>query len=114
MNFKEKMMGYLQQDHRVSVEVTEPGLETTIFFSPITVTEFDKILMISQGVSSAIHVWTLIEKAEDESGKKIFSIEDKPFLERLPWTVVNQITSKILKVSTVEETKKNFEKTPST
>ena len=114
MDFKQKVMGYLQQDHRVSVEITEPGLEATIYFSPITVIEFDKILTMSQGSSSGIHIWTLIEKAEDEQGKKMFSIEDKPFLERLPWTVVNQVTSKILKVSTIEETKKNFGTTPST
>ena len=114
MDFKQKVMGYLQQDHRVSVEITEPGLEATIYFTPITVIEFDKILTMSQGSSSGIHIWTLIEKAEDEAGKKMFSTEDKPFLEKLPWGVVNQITSKILKIPTVEETKKNSEKTPST
>lgn len=111
MSFKDKMLEYLQSDRRKSIYI--PELEETIYFSPITVLEMEKILTVSQGQTSATHVWTLIEKVEDESGKKIFTVEDKPILEKLDWNIITKITGEILKIGPVAEVKKTSEKTPS-
>jgi len=111
MSFKDKMFEYLQSDRRRSIFV--PELDETIYFSPVTVLEMEKIMTISQGQTSATHVWTMIEKAEDESGKKIFDAGDKPMLEKLDWNIITRITGEILKIAPVAEVKKTSEKTPS-
>jgi hypothetical protein len=111
MSFKDKMIDYLQSDRRRSIFV--PELQETIYYSPVTVLEMEKIMTISQGQTSATHVWTLIEKAEDESGKKIFGVEDKPILEKLDWNIITRITGEILRVAPVAEVKKTSKIIPS-
>jgi hypothetical protein len=111
MSFKEKMIEYLQRDRRRSIYVSE--LDETIYFSPVTVLEMEKILTVSQGQTSATHVWALIEKAEDADGKKIFSVEDKPILEKLDWKIVTGITGEMLNVLPIPEVKKTLETAPS-
>jgi hypothetical protein len=112
MNFKEKFQEYLQQPHRKSVEIKEPGLEGTIHFTPLTVLEMEKVRTASQGNNAAFNVWLLIEKAEDEEGKKLFSAEDKPFLEKMPWSVITDVVAVIMKIPGMEELKKNLTTTP--
>jgi len=111
MSFKDKMIEYLQTDRRKSIAVHE--LDETIYFSPVTVLEMEKIMTIAQGQTSATHVWTVIEKAEDESGKKIFTVEDKPMLEKLDWNIITRISGEILKVASVSDLKKTSETIPS-
>lgn len=113
MNFKDKFLEYLQKDHRRSVQITEPGLEETIYFTPLTVLEMEKVRTVSQGANAAFNVWLLIEKAEDEAGKKLFAAEDKPFLEKMPWSVITDITAEILKIPAIEELKKTLNQIPS-
>jgi len=111
MNLKEKMIQYVGSSRRKSVYV--PEFDDSIYFNPITVLQMDKIMTLSQGSSGAIHIWTIIEKAEHEDGSKAFGLEDKPFLEQLDWAVVTRITGEMLKTSSVDELKKTSEKTGS-
>lgn len=108
MSLKEKVMTYLQSDKRRSIKVTE--FDEEVFFTPITVLEMQKLRTMSSGGTdvSAMHVFTIIEKCQDSEGKKIFGIEDKPFLEQMPWNVIVNLSNEILgSGATPEETKKN-------
>jgi len=112
MSLKEKMMDYLNSDRKRSIYV--PEFNETVYFTPITVVQMEKIMTLSQNSMSATHVWTIIEKAEKEDGSKAFGVEDKPFIEQVPWSIVTKITGEIMNVVPVEEVKKNSEKTSST
>jgi len=105
------MMEYLNSDKKRSTYV--PELDATIYFTPITVTQMEKIMTVAQGGTAATHIWTLIEKAENEDGSKAFGAEDKPFLEQLDWSIITKITGMIMNISPIEEVKKTSEKTPS-
>jgi len=111
MSLKEKMMEYLNSDRRKSIYV--PELNETIFFTPVTVMQMEKIMTAAQGGTSATHIWILIEKAEHEDGSKAFTVEDKPFIELLDWNIVTRISGEILKVIPVSEVKKTSENSPS-
>lgn len=111
MSFKDKMLSYLQTDRRRSVYI--PEMDETIYFTPITVMQMEKIITAAQGGTSATHIWTVIEKAENQDGSKIFGIEDKPFIEQLDWSIVTRITGEIMKVTPIEAVKKTSEMTPS-
>lgn len=111
MGLKEKMMEYLNSDRRKSIYI--PELEETVYFSPITVLQMEKIMTVAQGGTAPIHVWTMIEKCEKADGSKAFGAEDKPFIEQLDWTIVTKITGEILKVSAIEDLKKTSETIPS-
>jgi hypothetical protein len=108
---KQKMMDYVHSDRKRSIYI--PELDETIYFTPITVTQMEKIMTLAQGGTSATHVWTIIEKAENEDGSKAFGAEDKPFIEMLDYKIVTKITGELLNVAPVEEVKKTSETTPS-
>lgn len=107
MPLKEKILDYLQKDKHRSVEI--PEVDETIYFTPVTVLEMEKIMTVSGGGASSkdFHVWTIIEKAEDSEGKKIFSIEDKVYLEKMDWIIISRISNEIHKFLLPGELKKN-------
>ncbi len=105
------MMDYIHSDRRRSVYIQE--WDETIFFTPITVLEMEKIMTLAQGGTGATHVWTLITKAENEDGSKAFGVEDKPFLEQLDWNIITKVTGEIMNIAPVAEVKKTSEMTPS-
>ncbi len=113
MALKEKVYNYFRENQKRSFYVER--FDETIYFSPVTVLEMQKISTLSGegGNRKDFPVWTLIEKAEDSEGKKIFTIEDKPFLEKLPWRIVVDISEAIHGMAGGEEIKKNLEKMPS-
>jgi len=86
-----------------------PELDETIYFTPVNVLEMEKIMTISGGGASSkdFHIWTIIEKAEDSEGKKVFTIEDKPYLEKMDWAIVSRISNEIQRVIPFVELKKN-------
>ncbi len=114
--FKDSMIQYLQEiqksDSRKEIFVKE--LNEKIFFSPVTVIEQEIIFSKSAdgARSKDFHLATIIEKAENEDGSKIFSIEDRPILEKLPWRVITRISNAIQGDYSVEEAKKNSKETP--
>jgi hypothetical protein len=77
----------------------------------VTVLEMQKLSTLSGEAKDRkdFHIWTLIEKVEDAEGKKIFTVEDKPFLEKLPWRVVIDISEAIHNMAGGEGIKKNLE-----
>ena len=85
----------------------------TVYFTPLTVLEMQKVKTLSQGDDTAFGTWLVIEKVEDEAGNKCFSAEDKPILEKSDWDLVNEINKRILKLTPPAEVKKTLEKTPS-
>ena len=103
---RDKVIEYLQKDRRRSVEI--PELDGTIYFTPVTVLEMEKIMTLSgSGASSKdFHIWSIIEKAEDAEGKKVFSIEDKPYLEKMDWAIISRISNEIQRVIPFPELKK--------
>ena len=91
----------------------EPPIHT-VYFTPLTVLEMQKVKTLSQGDETSFGTWLVIEKIEDGDGAKIFSAEDKPILESSDWSLVNEINKRILKlIPPVAEVKKTSEKTPS-
>ncbi len=115
--FKDSMIQYLQEirkpESRKEIFVKE--LNEKIYFSPVTVLEQEAIFARSAGGSQSkgFHLATIVEKAEAEDGKKIFSLEDWPILEKLPWRVITRISNAIQGDYSVEEAKKNSSPTAS-
>jgi hypothetical protein len=109
MALKEKIYNFFRENQKRSFHVEK--FDETIYFSPVTVLEMQKFTTLSgEGKDQKdFHIWTIIEKAEDSEGKKIFSVEDKPFLEKLPWRVVIDISEAIHGLPNVKEIKKNLE-----
>jgi hypothetical protein len=113
MSLKEKIIEHLQSDRRRKIEIPELG--EVIWANPVTVLEMEKIMNLSQvGANSKdFHIWSIIEKAEDEEGKKIFTLEDKPYLEKMEWSIITRISNEIHKMIAFDEAKKNSQITPS-
>lgn len=113
MSLKDKIYECLKEPRRRRIEI--PELAEAVYTGPVTVLEMDKIMTLSGGGSSSkdFHLWTLIEKAEDEGGKKIFGIEDKPFLEKMEWSIISRISNEIHRTISFDEAKKNSPITPS-
>jgi len=113
MGLKEKVYTFLQENKRTEIHIPELG--ETAFSSPVTTVDMEKILTLSnRGQDSKdFHVWTIIEKLEDQEGRKIFGPEDKPFIEKLPWKMVIEISGKIQDLTEIAEVKKTSEKTTS-
>jgi hypothetical protein len=107
MTFRDKILDYLQKDRQRSIEI--PELNETIFCTPVTVLEMEKIMALSGGGTSSkdFHIHTIIEKAEDAEGKKVFTIEDKPYLEKMDWAIISRISNEIQRAISFPELKKN-------
>ncbi len=116
--FKDAMIQYLQEsrkpENRNYVSIKEfakyklPGGKA--YFTPVTGLEQRKIFANSAGGTDSMrfHVATIIEKAENEDGSKIFSIEDNPFLEQVDADILSRISNAIHGKYCVEEAKKNL------
>ncbi len=115
--FKDSMIQYLQEIQKPEgrKEVFVKELNEKIYFSPVTILDQELIFSRSAGGANSkdFHLATIIEKAEAEDSKKIFSIEDKPILEKLPWRVITRISNAIQGDYSVEEAKKNSSPIPS-
>ena len=57
--------------------------------------------------SKDFHIHTIIEKAEDAEGKKAFTIEDRPYLEKMDWAIISRISNEIQRIAPFQEIKKN-------
>lgn len=116
MSLKERLMEYIHSDKRRSMPVSffynGQKHEETVYFTPITLSEMGKIMTLAQGDNMATHVWTLIEKAENEDGTKVFSAEQKPFIEMWDFEAVIKITGNMMRIDPIEEVKKTLNQTP--
>lgn len=115
--FKDAMIRYLQEIQKAEVrkEIFVQEIKEKIYYSPVTVLDQEIIFSKSAGGANSkdFHIATIIEKAENEDGSKIFSIEDRPMLEKLPWRVITRISNAIQGDYSVEEAKKNSSEIPS-
>ncbi len=108
MGFKEDVMEYINSDRRKSIEVILPnGKKQVIYFTPMTLGDWEKVNLVSGGAAGQMQIWTIIEKLEKEDGSKVFTAADKPFLEMLDASIITAITGELLKISTVQDIKKN-------
>lgn len=98
---------------RGSVEVEEWGDDAPLllYFSEVTARDIERIQrkhkdFLSTPTLSAM-VETIILKAEDESGEKVFTLEDKPILMGETIGVIAKVFGAILGSTDVEEHEKN-------
>ena len=102
MSIKSKLFDYVGQQKKKSIEI--PEMAETIYFGPITVAEMDTIrTMSSVNVPGepmprinniAFSIWTIIKKAEDESGEKIFTDADRPFFDQMEYSIVRKVSTR--------------------
>jgi len=114
MSLKEKIYDYVEKLKEKRKAFSVPEFGEIIYFSPINAPEWENIVKLSGDSLSAGNIFTIIEKAEDAEGNKIFSLEDKTTLERVDWRVTNQIANEIRRLTILEGTNKiSTDKIPS-
>lgn len=103
-----------RQSSRKVVTVAEWGEETPLEIYVSTLTCSDATAMERkhkgwmQNMSIEAMVDLLIMKAQDRDEKKLFTVEDKPFLMREPLALMMRISAEIIgSVITIEEQEKN-------
>lgn len=112
MNLIDKISAKYAEKERGYIDIEEWGDEDAplrIYFRPMTMKDLSELSKKYKGLEdpSAV-VEILIRKAEDVDGKKMFTLEDKPKLLRLPDTnVIGRIAGAIAGAETVEEQGKN-------
>jgi hypothetical protein len=116
MSIKSKLFDYVGQQKKKSIEIAEIG--ETIYFGPITVAEMDMIrTMSSVNVpgeplprmnNASFMIWTIIKKAENEAGEKIFTDADRPFFDQIEYSIVGKLANAMLGVETPEQIKAKF------
>lgn len=90
-----------------TIEVPEWG-DTVIYFRPITVAEYSRILKKIKTDEIGAMVDAIIMKAEDKEGKKIFDIKNRADLMGYDNPeVIFRIAGEILSRTPVEEFEKN-------
>lgn len=93
------------------IEIMEVYIEEwneTIYLKPLTIAEQYKITRLSPN-NKDLEVNILIEKALDKNCNKLFTLDDKEELRKIPLNLINKILSPIL-ISinkTPEEIEKN-------
>ena len=89
----------------------EQGQPSVIYWSPITPTEFDSVVAMSQAKgepASHANLRMLIAKAEDEAGQKLFTIEHlSRFADRSDVNVVTRIIAAMTGRGVTEAALKN-------
>ncbi len=89
----------------------ENGLPTTIYWSPITSNEQDEVLRMSKAMEDKDNHYAirmLIKKAEDETGQKVFSLEDFSNLcASVDGTVLSRISMAMFNFISVDKAAKN-------
>jgi hypothetical protein len=125
MSLKEKFYEYVskKQGRRKFVEVDLAGETVKIWFTPVTVIEGEKIRTlgrVSTGVSGEftfnaglLNLHLVIEKAEDEEGKKLFDFGDLPTLQQMDEAIIMKIVSAISPVASIQEKKSDSQMTSS-
>jgi hypothetical protein len=116
MSIKSKLFDYVGQQKKKSIDIPEIG--ETIYFGPVTIAEMDMIrTMSSVNISgeamprinnTAFIIWTIIKKAENEAGEKIFTDADRPFFDQVEYSIVGKIANAMLGVETSEQIKAKF------
>lgn len=119
MSLKEKIYHYVGAKERKSVDLPEFGEK--VYFTPISVGEMQiiraksQVLVQGQGYgviptidNAAFNIWTIITKAEDEAGNKIFSDADKPILDQMDFYTVSKICNAIHEIESFEKTMEKF------
>jgi hypothetical protein len=93
---------------RKSIDVPEWGC--TVYYAPLTVMEKRRIFKpgLRPGDDQAVAVDALIEKARDEAGKPMFTLDDREtLLRKVDAKVVERVALALLGGATAEETEKN-------
>lgn len=116
MPAKEKFYEYIGKKQRKKIEIPEIG--ETIYFTPVTIAEMELIRVKSQiNISgqvipridnAAFTIWSIITKAENETGEKIFGDADKPFLDQLDFNIAARIVNAIHGTEPIEDIVKKF------
>lgn len=116
MSVKSKLFDYVGQQKKKSIEIPEIG--ETIYFGPITVAEMDMIRTMSsvnipgepmpRMNNAAFMIWTIIKKAENEAGEKIFADADRPFFDQMEYSIVGKVANAMLGIETPEQMKAKF------
>lgn len=108
----DKLCKAFSVDKRRSYGVKSGGeVVLTIYWTPLTIADRDSInqtlLALKLGEAEGnldFAIQMLIEKAQDEAGKRLFSDGDRPKIRRqLPMNVVLDIMSKMQELDEVEE-----------
>jgi len=114
MSLKEKISDYVEKLKEKRKALSVPEFGEIIYFSPINVLEWEKIVKLSGDSLSAGNVFTIIVKVEDAEGNKIFSLEDRDTLEKVDWRITNQIANEIRRLTILDGTKEiSTDKIPS-
>lgn len=112
MSLGERISARRQNTRRV-IEVPEWGDDEAlqIYAGALTCSDVDKLQRkhkdFLQSMSIAAMVDLIILKAEDKSGEKLFTLEDKPHLMREPIGVISKVAADMFAVVSVEEHEKN-------
>ncbi len=110
-----KRIAERQRAARKSIEVAEWGEDSDsplmVYFGPMLALEMDKIQRkhpnFFQSATIAGMVDLIILKAEDKSGEKLFTLEDKPTLMREEYGLIVRVASEMISATSVEEHEKN-------
>ena len=99
---------------RKTIEVAEwgdDGEPMIVHCGPLLAIEMEKIQRkhpnFFQAATIAGMVDLIIMKAEDKTGEKIFSLDDKPILMREEFSLIARVAGEMISSTTVEEHEKN-------
>jgi len=113
MSIASRIAAKRAERERGSVEVEEWGDDAPLllYFSEVTARDIERIQrkhkdFLSMPTLSAM-VETIILKAEDEAGEKVFTLEDKPILMGETIGIIAKVFGAILGSTDVEEHEKN-------
>tara|TARA_R110000868_G_scaffold29905_1_gene111294 strand:- start:484 stop:813 length:330 start_codon:yes stop_codon:yes gene_type:complete len=80
-----------------SKRIEVPEWEMTIFSSPVTLSEKNRLFKKGSEGNLELLVDVLVMKACDETGKKMFDISDRPtFLNHADSTVIGRVAAEIM------------------
>lgn len=103
-----------QQKSRKTIEVEEWGEDgepMLVYTGPMLAIEMDKIQRkhpnFFQAATIAGMVDLIILKAEDKSGEKLFTLEDKATLMREEFSVITRVAGQMIASTSMEEHEKN-------
>jgi hypothetical protein len=102
----ERIKTHFSSQERVHFYV--PEWEQDLYMTPLSLREQDKINARGKESPYQIAVYALILKAEDESGEKLFTLDDKvTLLNNVSFITVERIITEMFNSGGVEESEKN-------
>lgn len=119
-SLRERIAANRAARQRKTIEVDEwgdNGVPLTIYFTEVTARDVDKIqrkhkdFLSNPTVVGMVDV--IINKAEDEQGEKLFTLEDKPVLLGEPLGLIGEVFAVAFSSLSIEEQEKNSEATHS-